>query len=84
MLMFVIKKTSNETHLTKFRCKDTRILIHAQKIMLQNIPLMFHCNKCDILCNNIAIYKCFISALRRQMSEVIFIALGEIAGAGET
>ena len=52
--------------------------------MLQNMPLMFHCNKCNIFCNKISIYKCFILARTGQMPEVFLIAFGEIAGTGET
>lgn len=48
------------------------------------MPLMFHCNKCNIFCNKINIYKCFILARTGQMSKVFLIAFGEIAGAGET
>ena len=48
------------------------------------MPLMFHCNKCNIFCNKISIYKCFILARTRQVTEVFLIAFGEIAGAGET
>lgn len=46
--------------------------------------LMFHCNKCNIFCNKITIYKCFILARTGQMPEVFLIAFGEIAGTGET
>ena len=45
---------------------------------------MFHCNKCNIFCNKITIYKCFILAHTGQVPEVFLIALGEIAGTGET
>lgn len=47
------------------------------------MPLMFHCNKYNIFCNNISIYKCFILARTGQVPEVFLIAFGEIAGAGE-
>lgn len=46
--------------------------------------LMFHCNKCNIFCNKITIYKCFILAHTGQMPEVFLIAFGEITGRGET
>ena len=48
------------------------------------MPLMFHRNKCNIFCNKISIYKCFILARTGQVSEVFLIAFGEIARAGET
>ena len=44
---------------------------------------MFQCNKWIIFCNKISIYKCFILARTRQVSEVFFIAFSEIARAGE-
>ena len=47
------------------------------------MPLMFHCNKWIIFCNIFSIYKCFILARTRQVSEVFLIAFSEIAGAGE-
>ena len=47
------------------------------------MPLMFHCNKWNIFCNKISIYKCFILARTGQVSEVFLIAFGEIARAGE-
>lgn len=72
-----------ELGFSKFRCKSTSIYTHAQKIMLQNMPLMFHCNKWIIFCNKITIYKCFILARTGQVSEVFLIAFGEITWAGE-
>jgi len=54
LLILIVKKQCSEIRLLKFRCKDTRILTHAQKIMLQNMPLMFHRNKRYIFCNKIA------------------------------
>lgn len=47
------------------------------------MPLMFHCNKCNIFCNKISIYKCFILARTRQVSKVFLIAFSEISGGGE-
>ena len=48
------------------------------------MPLMFQCNKCNIFCNKIIIYKCFILARTWQMPEVFLITFGEITGRGET
>lgn len=73
-----------ELGFSKFRCKSTSIYTNAQKIMLQNMLLMFHCNKFNIFCNKISIYKCFILARTGQMPEVFLIAFGEITRAGET
>ena len=67
----------------RFRCKSTSNYTHAQIIMLQNMPLMFLCNKWIIFCNKISIYKCFILARTRQVSKVFLIAFGEIARAGK-
>ena len=72
-----------ELGFSKFRCKGTTIYTHAQIIMLQNMPLMFHCNKWIIFCNKISIYKCFILARTRQVSKVFLIAFSEIARAGK-
>ena len=47
------------------------------------MPRMFHCNKWIIFCNKITIYECFILAHTGQMSEVLFVAFGKIAGRGE-
>ena len=47
------------------------------------MSLMFRCNKFNIFCNKISIYKCFILARTGQVSEVFLITLGEIARAGK-
>ena len=73
-----------ELGVSKSRCKGTRIFAHPQKKMLQNILLMFHCNKWYIFRNIFIIHSCFISAHTGQMAEVFFITFGEISGAGET
>lgn len=52
--------------------------------MLQNILQMFQCNKSTIFCNKITTYKCFVLARTGQVPEVLLIAFGEIARAGET
>ena len=73
-----------ELGLSKFRCKGTTIYAHAQKNMLQKMLRTLHCNKCNIFCNKISIYKCFILARTGQVPEVFLIAFGEIARIGET